>query len=166
MLRDYASGVSSTPVLFVGAEVEKTRHFGEMTLFVVDLNTPIIEIANIATGSGCTHIYLAANHNYPAHTEVEWINACTALKMSHNVTLEVQHKDLTPSLIDLSQKVDFVLMVGCPIPNIHSNIVVKVDDVDFRATNPGVWTIMPFASKKNRAHFTPWDKYTQDKVIK
>ena len=164
MLRDYESGVSSTPVLFVGKEVEKTKHFDKQTLFVVGLNHHVQEISNIATLNQCPHVYLAANHSYPgAWSEQEWISAIVRLRLNLDVTLEVEHKHLTDTLVSASKVFDFVLMVGCPIPNIHDNIVIKADDIDFKATNQGVWTMNPTVDLN--VHFTPWSAYTNDKVI-
>jgi len=164
MNRDYESGVLDTPVLFVGKEVERTRHYNEQTLFVVGLEFSISDIAKTATEQECTHIYLAANHSYPSgHQESLWLWYCESLGKDFNVTLEVEHKHLTEKLINASDTYDFVLMVGCPVPNIHKNVVVKVDDIDFKATNPGVWTVMPLTHTD--VHFTSWECYTSDKVI-
>jgi hypothetical protein len=45
------------------------------------------------------------------------------------------------------------------------NAILKIDDKDFEATNPGVWT--------HRLHdllehekFTDWDQYKEDEIIK
>lgn len=166
MNRDYESGVLSTPVLFVGKEVERTRHYDEQTLFVVGLNFTISELIQHCKEHKCTHVYLAANHSYPGvWAERTWIEHCLILrKHGLNVTLESEYTHVTANLVSASKLFDFVLMVGCPVPNIHENIVVKVDDVDFKATNSGVWTVMPLCSTD--VHFTPWDAYKNDKVIK
>jgi len=40
----------------------------------------------------------------------------------------------------------------------------EVDDVDFDATNPGVWC-HSVHSLQNRNTFTPWSKYTKDETL-
>ena len=44
------------------------------------------------------------------------------------------------------------------------NLCIKVDDTDFKATNPGVWVY--YASElKDRKKFTSWDEYGKDQPI-
>jgi hypothetical protein len=45
------------------------------------------------------------------------------------------------------------------------NAIIKLDDKDFAATNPGVWCHQ-LHDLKDRKVFTDWSKYTQDEVIK
>jgi len=44
------------------------------------------------------------------------------------------------------------------------NLCIKVDDVDFNKTNPGVWT-MTMDEFKQSAGFTSWKEYKQDEPI-
>ena len=44
------------------------------------------------------------------------------------------------------------------------NLCIKVDDVDFNKTNPGVWT-MSMNHFKQSSGFTSWKEYTQDEPI-
>jgi hypothetical protein len=41
----------------------------------------------------------------------------------------------------------------------------KIDDVTFRHSNPGVWT-MSMKDFKKKAGFTDWDQYSKDEIIK
>ena len=43
--------------------------------------------------------------------------------------------------------------------------MLKIDDKDFKATNPGVWT-HSLHDLMDRETFTDWTKYQLDKVIK
>jgi len=43
--------------------------------------------------------------------------------------------------------------------------MIKIDDLDFNATNPGVWTHSLHALK-DRTKFTAWSEYSNDEVIK
>ena len=45
------------------------------------------------------------------------------------------------------------------------NLCIKVDDVDFNKTNPGVWT-MTMDQFKQSAGFTSWSEYKKDEPIK
>jgi len=42
--------------------------------------------------------------------------------------------------------------------------MLKIDDVDFDATNPGVWT-HSLHSLMSRDTFTSWDQYSKDQTI-
>ena len=44
------------------------------------------------------------------------------------------------------------------------NLCVKVDDIDFNKTNPGVWT-MTMNHFKQSAGFTSWNEYKKDEPI-
>ena len=50
MKRDYSTGTKTTPIFFVGTEVEHTPAHGQKTLFVVDKQDPneIVEYARTA----------------------------------------------------------------------------------------------------------------------
>ena len=54
-----------------------------------------------------------------------------------------------------------------PIANIHqwnTNTMIKLDDVTFNATNPGIWT-HSLQTLQNPNMFTGWDDYNQDKLV-
>jgi hypothetical protein len=44
------------------------------------------------------------------------------------------------------------------------NTMLKIDDKDFDATNPGVWT-HSLHSLMSRDTFTSWDEYQSDKTL-
>ena len=61
----------------------------------------------------------------------------------------------------------FIPQIRVPIPYIklwNYNTMLKIDDKDFRATNPGVWT-HSLHKLQDRACFTDWDCYKNDKVL-
>lgn len=167
MIRDYEDGVSDTPVLFVGTEVEHTPHYGKKTLFVVDMQ-PVDEVVEAAVAEGVEHIYLAANHSYNKVESEQWRDYMIAICNrdaigSTAITIEVNCLDLDGAVIQICKHYGIHLMVGVAIPGYHEDITVKIDDVDFKASNPGVWCYNPLASTQG---FTPWCDYSQDKVIK
>lgn len=167
MFRDYESGASSAPVMFVGSEVEHTPHYGKKTLFVVD-RQPVDEVVAAAVAEGVEHIYLAANHSYDKAKRIEWFAYMIAVskqpELQHvALSIEVNCLDLDEHIVSECRNLGIHLIVGVPIKDYHEDITVKIDDVDFKASNPGVWCYNPLASTQG---FTPWCDYSQDKVIK
>ena len=63
---------------------------------------------------------------------------------------------------------NFIPQIRVPIPYIklwNYNTMLKIDDKDFKATNPGVWS-HSLHDLKDRSKFTSWDKYNNDEIIK
>ena len=58
-------------------------------------------------------------------------------------------------------------LISVPVPDMNWNVntCIKLDDVDFRASNPGVW-VHHVHDLKQRSKFTSWDKYTKDEELK
>ena len=50
------------------------------------------------------------------------------------------------------------------VKKLKGNIVIKIDDADYNATNPGVWC-WSVRDIINEQHFTEWKEYTKDKII-
>jgi hypothetical protein len=50
------------------------------------------------------------------------------------------------------------------VKDIQGNVVIKIDDRDFKATNPGVWcwSVKDMMKKKN---YTAWEEYGDDKTL-
>ena len=44
------------------------------------------------------------------------------------------------------------------------NVVIKLDDSDYKATNPGVWC-WSVKDMMTEQHFTDWVEYEKDKII-
>ena len=68
----------------------------------------------------------------------------------------------------LVERHNFIPMISVKLPYIRQfgyNATLKLDDRDFRATNPGVWC-HSLHSLQKRSVFTDWSKYTQDEVLK
>ena len=59
---------------------------------------------------------------------------------------------------------NFIPMISVKLPYIRQfgyNATLKLDDRDFRATNPGVWC-HSIHKLQDRSVFTDWSKYTKD----
>ena len=61
----------------------------------------------------------------------------------------------------------FIPMISVKMPymgQLGYNAVLKLDDKDFKATNPGVWC-HSVHDLQDRKVFTDWTKYTKDEII-
>lgn len=157
---------------FVGEEVEHTPMFGRRTLFVVGVQ-PVQEILVQAFNNNCPHIYLGANQSFDPDSEEElakWVSMAQAL-LSNNiwVTLDFDIKHCEKiAFSGITRYNNFIAMISAKIPYIDGfnyNTMVKVDDIGFNKTNTGVWC-HNLHDLQSRNHFTHWEKYTNDQVIK
>lgn len=163
----------NTASLFVGTEVEHTPAFGLKTLFVVGIQS--VELIQAAyTAHKCTHIYFGANASFgPDGTDQygePWDQMITHfLKKNYLCTLDFDSSDTEYVLeFGYTEYNNFIPMVSVKLPYLQQlgyNAIIKLDDKDFNATNPGVWC-HSLHSLQNRSVFTSWSKYTQDEVIK
>ncbi len=160
--------------MFVGTEVEHSPAFGQRTLFVVGVqdSTTIVEQTRL---KACTHIYFGANQSFPkldTNDGDAWrpwermISDCLEAGFWCTLDLDVSCAEglLESSLVELDR---FIPMISVKLPYIRQfgyNTTLKLDDRDFRATNPGVWCHSLHALQR-RSVFTDWSKYTQDEVI-
>jgi hypothetical protein len=178
MKRDYTTGQADTVVFFVGKEVEHTPAYDMLTLFVTGVHTPD-EVQNALNthyalgGYPIEHIFFGANHSfnpvgYDEHKQWE------------NMIYHFLKKEILCSLdIPMSQVEEFhdsgyceynnfIPQIRVPIPYIrlwNYNTMLKIDDRDFKATNPGVWS-HSLHTLMDRNKFTDWAQYKNDEVIK
>ena len=164
--------------MFVGTEVEHTPAFGLRTLFVIGLQDPreILKIINNNPSEHIDHVYFGANMSFPllrVNDGAEWAKW-------ENMIFEVMEKANIPCTLDidvacveglvesgLCENNNFIPMISVKLPYIQLlgyNATIKLDDKDFRATNPGVWC-HSVHNLKDRNQFTDWSKYTKDEPI-
>lgn len=171
MKRDYENGVQTNVKYFVGFEVEKTPAYGMKTLFVTGLqDTDIIEYW--LKEEKCSHIFFGANHSYNPTVNKDW-------EAWENMIVYFLKKEIFCSLDiplsaveefndgPLNEYENFIPQIRVPIPYLklwNYNTMVKIDDKDFKATNPGVWC-HSLHSLTDREKFTDWSKYGLDKVL-
>ena len=159
--------------LFIGTEVEHTPAYGKKTLFVVGVQP--IEIIRVAYSvHKCEHIYFGANQSFPNFdiNDLGWLSwekmISPLLDEGHLCTLDIDVKCVEGLLESgLTEYTNFIPMISVKLPYIQQlgyNATIKLDDKDFKATNPGVWC-HSVHSLKDRTVFTDWSKYTQDEVI-
>ena len=170
MKRDYQSGVADNIVFFEGIEVEHTPAFGKETLFVVGVQ-PIEQITSRLKKVG-QHIFFGANHSFNPKDRLEWQRWESMiehyLQMGYLCSL-----DIPMSAVEefndgpLNEYDNFIPQIRVPIPYIklwNYNTMLKIDDKDFKATNPGVWS-HNLHDLMRRTKFTSWDQYKNDKTL-
>ena len=175
MKRDYKSGTIDNVTLFTGVEIEKTPAYGMKTLFVVGVMSTeaIIEMAEM---NDCTHIYFGANQSFPqlATDDAEqwrpWermIDQC--LDAGYWCTLDFDVSSVQGVLeMPIIGHRRFIPQVSVKIPYLTQlgyNATIKLDDLDFEYSNPGVWC-HTLHSLTTREAFTDWDQYGKDEIIK
>lgn len=173
MERLYSTGTSNKATFFVGDEIEQTPAYGKRTLFVVDLQDKDLILEQCAQ-ERCDHIYLGANHSFQPHKLFEleeWENLITELlKLNLWVTLDMDSKyiDMSSDLLTICSCYDrFIPILSFKVPyisNLNYNTCIKIDDKDFKATNPGVW-VHYLHDLMDRSKFTDWSKYENDVII-
>ena len=172
MNRDYGTGTADNITFFTGVEVEKTPAFGMKTLFVTDIQD-YNEIMKHYTDEQCEHIFFGANHSYNPKTAddfEDWDLAIRAfLQEGILCSLDI------PSTINLEWFLDgglvenenFIPQIRVVVPYVKQwnyNTMVKIDDKDFKASNPGVWC-HSLHDLMDREKFTDWSKYSLDKPL-
>jgi hypothetical protein len=173
MKRDYKNSVSDNVTFFVGSEVEHTPAFGMKTLFVTGIQ-PVNEIKQAAyDAASIRHIFFGANHSFNPQTPEEWDNWESMIQFFLDIGY-LCSLDIPLSAVEqfndggLNESDNFIPQIRVPIPYIklwNYNTMIKIDDKDFKATNPGVWS-HSLHDLKDRSKFTSWDQYANDKIIK
>ena len=170
MKRDYASGVSTNADMFVGIEIEQTPAKNMKTLFVVGIK-PVDRIWEICNDRKIKHVYLGANHcfNLDQREEYEKL-ANSLLEMGYWVTLDLDVRYYDGALYmleELSKHDRFILQISVKLPcltKLNYHATLKIDDKDFRASNPGVW-VHQIHDLMDRDKFTDWSLYGKDEII-
>jgi hypothetical protein len=173
MKRDYTDGVKEDVIFFIGNEVEHTPAFGLPTLFVTGVQ-PVDEIAYHFDKhpDGIEHIFFGANHSYNPRNYDEhkaWENMIRFfLEKDYLCSLDIpisQVEEFHES--GLCEHDNFIPQIRVPIPYVklwNYNTMLKIDDKDFKATNPGVWS-HSLHTLMDRSKFTDWSQYKQDQIL-
>jgi hypothetical protein len=170
MKRDYDTGISEDVIFFTGTEVEHTPAYGMKTLFVTGVQSSEHIALNL---QGCEHIFFGANHSYNPQTYEEhkvWEEMIMFfLDKEYLCSLDIPiHQVEEFHEGGLCERDNFIPQIRVPIPYIrlwNYNTMLKIDDKDFKATNPGVWS-HSLHTLMDRSKFTDWAQYKNDKVIK
>jgi hypothetical protein len=158
---------------FTGTEVERTPAFGKQTLFVVGVQ-PVDEIAHHfdMNPRGIEHIFFGANHSFDPKDNLEWARwegmIGHFLEKGYMCSLDIPISAVEQfNDSGLCEYRNFIPQIRVSIPYIrlwNYNTMIKLDDNDFDATNPGVWT-HSLHSLMSRRTFTDWDQYNEDSTF-
>ena len=170
MNRTYTDGTADNIIFFTGIEVEHTPAFGKKTLFVVGIQS----IDNIISHlNGSEHIFFGANHSFNPKSSTEhkqWEDMIYFfLKKEYLCSLDIpinQVEEFHDS--GFCEYDNFIPQIRVPIPYIklwNYNTMLKIDDKDFKATNPGVWS-HSLHTLMDRSKFTDWNQYNKDQILK
>ena len=169
MKRDYNSGEMDNVSFFFGKEVEHTPAFGMKTLFVVGIQG-FDEITSKL--QGCEHIFFGANHSFNPKDNLEWQRWESMIQCFLDAGY-LCSLDIPLSAVEqfndggLNEYNNFIPQIRVPIPYIklwNYNTMIKIDDKDFNATNPGVWS-HSLHTLMDRNKFTDWSQYKNDSVL-
>jgi hypothetical protein len=158
---------------FTGVEVEKTPAFGKQTLFVVGVQT-VDDIAHHMQHNGAKieHIFFGANHSFDPRNRLEWQRWESMiqyfLERGYLCSLDIPISAVAEfNDSGLCEYRNFVPQIRVSIPYVrlwNYNTMIKIDDCDFDATNPGVWT-HSLHTLMNREAFTDWADYEKDQTV-
>jgi hypothetical protein len=164
---------------FVGTEVERTPAFGKKTLFVVgvqpikDIDYQITELGEwLDKSKHIEHIFFGANHSFHPKNALEW------QRWEAMITPFLESGILCTLDIPITHVEEFndngfcefnnfipQIRVSVPFTKLWNyNTMLKIDDKDFNATNPGVWC-HSLHSLMSRETFTSWDDYKEDSTL-
>jgi hypothetical protein len=170
--RDYQGGSQKDVEFFVGTEVEHSPAHGLKTLFVVGLQSTD-KIAE-ALSDDIQHIYFGANQSFDlGNNDAEGWQAWEDMinhfmHMGYLCTLDLS-TDQIGCLHEggLVENNLFIPMISVKLPYtrlFNYNTTVKIDDIGFNATNPGVWC-WSLRDLMDRERFTDWRAYQQDQPL-
>jgi len=172
MERTYATEFTDDVDFFTGIEVEHTPAYGKKTLFVVGLQ----KFQDIHTHLlGCEHIFFGANHSFnpPADSPEYWKAweemienfLCRGYLCSLDIPISAVEEFNEGGLCEYN---NFIPQIRIAIPYIklwNYNTMIKIDDKNFNATNPGVWS-HSLHTLMDRNKFTDWNQYNKDEILK
>ena len=172
MERTYSTGEHDDVQFFTGWEVERTPAFGMMTLFVTGLHAAD-DIMDLYDKYNCEHIFFGANHSFSPGTDyAEWEQwermIAYFLDNNYLCTLDIPLSEVEQFNDSyLCEYDNFIPQIRVPVPYIklwNYNTMLKIDDTDFRHSNPGVWC-HSLHDLMARDKFTDWRDYENDEAI-
>ena len=172
MKREYSTGAAEGITFFTGVEIERTPAYGMKTLFVTGVQ-PVEAIVGALANQEVRHIFFGANHSFNPNgyeEHKEWEEMITHfLNLGMWCSLDIpmsQVEEFHES--GYCEYNNFIPQIRVPIPYIklwNYNTMLKIDDKDFKATNPGVWS-HSLHTLMDRKNFTDWSQYKNDEIVK
>ncbi len=169
MLRDYETGMADDVRVFSGIEVEHTPAFGKQTLFLARNDLTFDQIQELAVKCDAEAIYYGANRTFMPNIANQIVQMMKFLEKGYWITIDYPHEKhaiVKKNYQAIWKHEKFIPFCSLIFPESEDddNMCIKVDDVDFNKTNPGVWT-MTMDHFKQSAGFTRWADYKQDQPI-
>ena len=169
MYRDYTTGKKDNVQVFTGKEVEHTPALGLQTLFLARNDLTFEEIVTLADKVKAKAIYFGANRTFIPDIQDQPLQIKKLLKKGYYVTIDYQyniHEEVKQNFKNVWNHKNFIPFCSIIFENSEEddNLCIKVDDIDFNKTNPGVWT-MSMDHFKQSSGFTSWSDYKKDKPI-
>lgn len=171
MKRIYADGVRDDAKYFVALEVEQTPAFELQTLFLVGLDNPE-EIIRRVVETNSKNVYFGTGTSFKPQSEeevVEWDRIITeVLDQGYYATLDFDmwFAEAVHGM-KCSKHKNFIPMISVKLHSVmafNKNATLKIDDVDFDATNPGVWC-WKLTDLLDKNKMTHWAEYKNDTII-
>lgn len=164
------------PDFFTGIEVENSPAMDMQTLFVVGIQ-PVDKILDLAVRNNIRHIYLGANmslqgiandDHYKWRQIDDMVNGLLDDLAIEYVTIDIEVNQIEGFLESMASENNRVIpMISVKLPYtrlLNYNTTVKIDDIGFNKTNPGVWCV-PLQDLTKRKYYTPWSAYKGDNAI-
>jgi hypothetical protein len=126
------------------------------------------QIVALAEKVNAEAIYFGANRtfmyniaNQPQLIKVDEKRLLVYHRLSHK-----DHAEVKERFKEIWTEEKFIPFCSIIFPDSEGddNLCIKVDDVDFNKTNPGVWT-MTMDHFKQSAGFTSWSEYKKDEPM-
>lgn len=156
--------------IFIGEELESSVAKGLPTLFVVGAQPRELIVYNLKKYDHVSHVYLAANKSFSVNNldyYIGLIRELTAKKVYVTVDYPAsEYVTCFHAFKEFHNNSFFVPMINVEMPNFHKmpNVAVRIDDIDFNKTNPGVW-VLRHETIAGPDFFTPWSDYDSDIII-
>ena len=169
MDRDYKTGKSASVGVFSGLEIEHTPAHGLQTLFLARNDLTLEQIRELAEIVKAKAIYYGANRSFMYNHGLQLAQMMKLMDDGYYVTIDYPyslHTEVKKRFESVWKNEKFIPFCSIIFPNSEDDdqLCIKVDDVDFNKTNPGVWT-MSMNHFKQTSGFTSWKEYKQDQPI-
>lgn len=142
---------------FIGKEVEKTKFFGLMTLFLANPEVPAERVLGVAKELKIKHVFLNAKKNYAPLGSPQLVETINLLIENNiKVTVEIPME----GFYDMPKHKNVCVLIPVPV---DADFYIKLDEN--HGEGKGVYTanVQDLKQKKN---LTKWDAYDKDSNIK
>lgn len=155
------------PEFFIGREVERTKFFGENTLFVKGdislLKLKRVISTLIENGTILSHIYLGSSKTHALLLINEELESILNFLSSagYHVTIESEYSDVDCYVDILSKYSNVILNISLSMDfSLLERVSVKIEPTIPFKDGKGVYCMTP-----KEEDFTPWSAYYEDKII-